>query len=204
VDFLINKRAPVSVGLQLQTLIKLKIEAGELGPGDRLPTARELADKLEINVNTAAKAYRELESQHYLTTNRRGGTRVAADHPISSGFAIAASLGHAFADQIAALGLDLTEALPLVVAAEALKPLKVATLSDTPLEADRLARRTQAVLGDQVRCIAVTTENYRSQDYYLTLVDPALVPTMSARANIIPPYDPDSWLPGPDYPAGAD
>lgn len=40
--------------------------AGVLKPGDKLPPVRVVAADLGINPNTAAKAYRELESQGYI------------------------------------------------------------------------------------------------------------------------------------------
>ena len=37
-----------------------------LGPGDRLPSVRELAVQLAINPNTIQRAYRELENESYI------------------------------------------------------------------------------------------------------------------------------------------
>lgn len=40
--------------------------AGVIKPGDKLPPVRIVAEQLGINPNTAAKAYRELESEGYI------------------------------------------------------------------------------------------------------------------------------------------
>ena len=203
-EFRIDKQAPVSIGLQLQAQLRLRIESGRLGAGDRLPTARALAARLEVNVNTVAAAYRQLESQGYLVTNRRAGTRIASNPPVSGNLTLAARLSREFADRLEALELDVAEVLPLVMAAPESSPLRVAVVAASPLEAERAARRTRAVLGDSVRCVALTVESYQSHDYHLTVVDAGLVPTLRGRANVIPPYDSDSLVHGPDFPAGAD
>jgi DNA-binding transcriptional regulator YhcF (GntR family) len=50
---------------------------GDLKPGDRLPTVRHLADKLDIAPGTVARAYGELERLGVVVTEGARGTRVA-------------------------------------------------------------------------------------------------------------------------------
>lgn len=45
-----------------------QILAGILQPGDKMPSVRELAAKLAINPNTIQRAYRELESQGWISS----------------------------------------------------------------------------------------------------------------------------------------
>ncbi len=52
------------------------IAAGTLGPGDQLPTVRQLAVDLAINPNTVVRAYRELEIRGVLSTQQGVGTFV--------------------------------------------------------------------------------------------------------------------------------
>lgn len=54
------------------------IARGELAPGDELPSVRQLAGDLGVNLNTVARAYRELEAQGLVRTARGRGTRVTA------------------------------------------------------------------------------------------------------------------------------
>lgn len=54
----------------------MAIAAGEIGPGDPLPTVRQLAGDLGVNLNTVARAYRELEKAGLVTSTRGRGTRV--------------------------------------------------------------------------------------------------------------------------------
>ncbi len=74
----IEPRSPVPLGEQVQRGIRRAIAEGELGPNDPLPPARQLAADLGINLNTVARAYRELEREGLVVTARGRGTRVAA------------------------------------------------------------------------------------------------------------------------------
>ena len=51
--------------------------AGMLGPGDRLPTVRQLAVDLSINPNTVSRAYTELELTGLVETQMGSGTFVS-------------------------------------------------------------------------------------------------------------------------------
>jgi len=53
------------------------VATGALGGGDQLPTVRALAVDLQVNLNTVAKAYKELEIRGVLTTQQGSGTYVA-------------------------------------------------------------------------------------------------------------------------------
>jgi hypothetical protein len=50
---------------QIMTMIKSQISTGALGPGDRLPTVRELAETWNVSHATATKAQRELCREGY-------------------------------------------------------------------------------------------------------------------------------------------
>ena len=53
------------------------IATGALAPGEQLPTVRALAVELKVNLNTVAKAYKELEIRGVLNTQQGSGTYVA-------------------------------------------------------------------------------------------------------------------------------
>lgn len=55
------------------------IDNGELAPGARLPTLREIASSFSVARPTADKALRLLRSEGLVTTAGRGGTMVASD-----------------------------------------------------------------------------------------------------------------------------
>lgn len=61
------------------------VAAGAFKPGDQLPTIRALSERLNVNPNTVAKAYRELELKGFIVSERGSGsfvqTRPAAFTP---------------------------------------------------------------------------------------------------------------------------
>lgn len=59
----INPHDPRPIYLQIAADIKAQIHRGELMPGDELPSVRELADSLSINLHTVRHAYERLREQ---------------------------------------------------------------------------------------------------------------------------------------------
>ena len=53
------------------------VAAGRLGPGDQLPTIRALHERLEVNPNTVAKAYRELQHLGVIAAEHGSGCFIA-------------------------------------------------------------------------------------------------------------------------------
>ena len=72
-----NPSLGVPIYLQLMEQVKHAIETGALRPGDQLPGIRPLAEELVINVNTIAKAYRELEHEGILELRHGSGAFVS-------------------------------------------------------------------------------------------------------------------------------
>lgn len=58
-----------------------RIERGDLGPGDRIPTTADLAAQYEVNKNTASKALSALKAAGVLTGSAGGHTRVRVRPP---------------------------------------------------------------------------------------------------------------------------
>jgi GntR family transcriptional regulator len=61
------------------------IATGGFARGERLPTVRALAVELAVNLNTVARAYKELEIRGVLSTQQGSGTFVAAGADVSIG-----------------------------------------------------------------------------------------------------------------------
>lgn len=61
VAFRLDHGSGVPTYLQLVQQVEQALRLGLLGPGDQLPTVREVVESLAINPNTVMKAYRELE-----------------------------------------------------------------------------------------------------------------------------------------------
>ena len=61
--FSINDCEPRPVYLQIAAAIKEQVRLGKLAPGDPLPSVRELAHDLSINLHTARHAYQTLREE---------------------------------------------------------------------------------------------------------------------------------------------
>lgn len=62
-EFRIDRRGGVAAYQQIVQQTKQALRLGVLLPGDRLPTAKEVAETCAVNPNTTLKAYRELERE---------------------------------------------------------------------------------------------------------------------------------------------
>lgn len=69
---------PVPQFEQLIEQIKAAVTAGVLKPGDALPSIRQLANDLELNSKTVAKAYKLLERDSIIEAKGYRGTYVHA------------------------------------------------------------------------------------------------------------------------------
>jgi DNA-binding transcriptional regulator YhcF (GntR family) len=67
----------VPIYLQIVNQVKHLIASGRLAPGEELPPIRVLAERLVVNPNTVARAYRELELAGVVTKRRTTGTYVS-------------------------------------------------------------------------------------------------------------------------------
>ncbi|WP_273841617.1 GntR family transcriptional regulator [Rubrobacter calidifluminis] len=72
----VDSKSHVPVHVQLEEQIKHLILAGSFGPGERLPSIRELAGYLRINRNTVARVFSELEREGYVESRRGSGVYV--------------------------------------------------------------------------------------------------------------------------------
>ncbi|MGD9101001.1 MAG: GntR family transcriptional regulator [Anaerolineae bacterium] len=70
-----ESKAPIYI--QIEEQIRAFIAAGQLRPGDQLPTIRELAADLRVNYNTIARVYLDLDRDGVISTQRGRGTFVA-------------------------------------------------------------------------------------------------------------------------------
>ena len=66
-----DSRVPIYV--QIEDSIHSLIAAGQIQPGEQLPTIRELAADIRVNLNTVARAYFELDKEGVISTQRGKG-----------------------------------------------------------------------------------------------------------------------------------
>ncbi len=68
-----------AIYMQLRDQIIMGIAASRFQEGDMLPSVRQLADNIGINMHTVNKAYTVLKQEGYVKVDRRRGVMVAVD-----------------------------------------------------------------------------------------------------------------------------
>ena len=69
-------RSGIPIYLQVVERIKERLAAGQLRPGEQLPTVRALALELRVNFNTIARAYRIMDESGIISTQQGRGTYI--------------------------------------------------------------------------------------------------------------------------------
>lgn len=100
----VSKNSEVPVRDQIVTQVTLGIASGDLAPGMRLPSTRELARRFGIHQNTVSAAYRELAEKRmvefrkgsgvFISAARQNGDRSDLDQLFSNFLDTARSAGH--------------------------------------------------------------------------------------------------------------
>src|SRR5215471_8574181 len=95
----------VPIYVQLREQILRQLGAGLLGPGDQMPTMREVAVALKVDLNTVRHAYDELERLGAISLVRGRGSFVANPPPAPD-----ASLAALHADNLARQAIAMASA----------------------------------------------------------------------------------------------
>lgn len=77
----IDHSDPAPLYRQIVRQVVDQVESGELSPGDRLPSAGELATSLDLNRNTVLQAYRALRDDGAIELRRGRGAVVLDPAP---------------------------------------------------------------------------------------------------------------------------
>ncbi|MFC6094428.1 GntR family transcriptional regulator [Saccharothrix sp. BKS2] len=77
-EFHVDRASGLPAYLQLVRQVREALRLGWLGPGDRLPTVRDVVATSGVNANTVLKAYRELEMSGLVEARQGSGTFVKA------------------------------------------------------------------------------------------------------------------------------
>ncbi len=81
----ISRQSDTSIREQLATQVVLAIVSGELAPGQRLPSTRELARRFRLHPNTVSAGYRQLERDGWLQSRKGSGVYVHERRPDNNG-----------------------------------------------------------------------------------------------------------------------
>ena len=71
-----------AVYLQIVRHFKEKIANGEFEPGEEIPSRRELANRMKVNPNTAQRAYKEMEEQGLIYTEKNHPSKITTDEKV--------------------------------------------------------------------------------------------------------------------------
>ena len=72
----IDPRSPTPLYEQVASRVRLAVAAGDLRPGDALPSVRALAREIRINPATVVQAYRDLAADGFVEIRHGQGTFV--------------------------------------------------------------------------------------------------------------------------------
>jgi GntR family transcriptional regulator len=102
-ELIINTADSVPVFFQLIEQIKSAVSNGDLTPGSALPSVRQLANDLNLNHNTVAKAYKHLIRDSVIQSKGYRGTFIHADAKANCNFDLNAIVTSKLSDTIKGL-----------------------------------------------------------------------------------------------------
>ncbi|MCC0784086.1 GntR family transcriptional regulator [Clostridioides sp. ES-S-0108-01] len=79
-NFELDNTTPIY--LQIVKYIKRQIVIGELKPGETIPSRREMALNLKVNLNTVQRAYKEMGDMNIINTFKNYQSSVTVDENI--------------------------------------------------------------------------------------------------------------------------
>ncbi|HAX73489.1 MAG TPA: GntR family transcriptional regulator [Firmicutes bacterium] len=109
-----NNKEPIY--LQIVEWVKKSIASGDLQPGDKLPSVREMSTLIKVNPNTLQRAYTELERQQITVTKRGMGSFVSTvdGHVSNLKQQLAKEIIEKFLSDLSAAGITKAEAIKLI------------------------------------------------------------------------------------------
>ena len=81
VDIILNRRAGIPLRDQIVAQVEMRILAGDLARGEKLPSVRDLAARLGIHPRTVHAAYRQLQLNENITLQPGSGAYVSRGQP---------------------------------------------------------------------------------------------------------------------------
>lgn len=79
VEISVDRDSEIPIGVQLTWALRSRIGDGTLAAGQRLPGLRELADAVDVNINTVRAVYQRLDHEGLIDSQQGSGTYVTAE-----------------------------------------------------------------------------------------------------------------------------
>lgn len=177
----VDREADVPLGVQLAWALKERIASGALGPGDRLPSVRDLAAEAGVNVNTVRAVYARLERDGLTRSEQGRGTFVASASPPADDAATRRELRR----RIAMLEAELVRRpqLPAEAAAEGRRAEgRLATTEELAQIHDELMARLRQLDEDRAEVIR-RLDGLRSEQARAGLPPPVADPEPARRSS---------------------
>lgn len=83
-QFEIHPSSGVPIFRQIMDQVRAQVASGRLKPGELVPSVRQMAIDLAVNMMTVSKAYSRLEADGVLERDRGTGMRVRAVAPVAA------------------------------------------------------------------------------------------------------------------------
>lgn len=80
-DLSVDRGYELPLGIQLAWKLRALIASGRIGPGERMPSVRELAGHAGVNINTVRTVYSRLENDGFVFSRQGTGTFAADPAP---------------------------------------------------------------------------------------------------------------------------
>ncbi|AZZ40170.1 GntR family transcriptional regulator [Acidipropionibacterium jensenii] len=90
----VDPTAPEPLYAQLAAQVHLALARGELAPGERLPSARQLAQSLDLNIHTVLHAFQLLRDEGVVELRRGRGAVITAHQGSAPTSAVHQALRH--------------------------------------------------------------------------------------------------------------
>ncbi|MHB0939175.1 MAG: GntR family transcriptional regulator [Armatimonadota bacterium] len=153
----IDENDPRPLYAQIAAEIKEQIRAGSLRPGDELPSVRELAESLSINLHTVHHAYRELRNQGIILLRLGQRARVAPRRPPAARAEVQGKLAGRLKEMM-------TEAYHLGLSAEDFRALVDELLEEKSAPGTGLYRASACLQNEQLSCSSKSESQHYSNE----------------------------------------
>jgi DNA-binding transcriptional MocR family regulator len=151
-NILVRYRPEGSTAREISASVEAGVRCGQLRPGDRLPSVRELASQLGVSPATVGAAYGELRRRGITAGAGRAGTRIRGAPPVSSRVYLSAPAG---TRDLITGGPD-PDLLPTLPARPAMRPARMYAQAPVAPRLARLAAEQLAADGIDAGSLVVT------------------------------------------------